>query len=71
MKINFIRMMLAIAALRNLEVHHMDVKTVFLNGELNEKKSIWRHPEGFSAPKQETKVYKLVKSLYGSIKTMT
>ena len=37
MKINFIRMMLAIAALRNLEVHHMDVKTVFLNGELNEK----------------------------------
>ena len=37
MKINFIRMMLAIAAFRNLEVHHMDVKTVFLNGELNEK----------------------------------
>ena len=31
-RINFIRMVLAIATLRNLEVHQMDVKTTFLNG---------------------------------------
>ena len=37
MRINSIRMVLAIVALRNLEVHQMDVKTEFLNGELDEE----------------------------------
>ena len=36
-RINFITMVLAIAALRNLEVHQMDVKIFFLNGELDEE----------------------------------
>ena len=36
-RINFTRMVLAIATLRNLEVHKMDIKTVFLNGELDEE----------------------------------
>ena len=31
-RINLIRMMLAIDALRNLEVYQMDVKTAFRNG---------------------------------------
>ena len=30
-RINSIRMLLAISAFRNLEVHQMDVKTTFLN----------------------------------------
>ena len=34
---NSIRMVLTIAALRNFEVHQMDVKTVFLNGDLEEE----------------------------------
>ena len=62
-RINSIRMLLAIAALRNLEVHQMDVKTTFLNGDLDEVIYI-EQPEGFSALGQERKVYKLVKSLY-------
>ena len=37
MRINSIRSVLAITALRNLEVHQMDVKTVFLNGDLDEE----------------------------------
>ena len=37
MRINSIRMVLAIATLRNLEVHQMDVKTTFLNGDLEEE----------------------------------
>ena len=37
MRINSIRMVLAIVALRNLGVHQMDVKIVFLNGELDEE----------------------------------
>ena len=63
-RINSIRMILAIATLRNLEVHQMDVKTAFLNGDLNEE-IYMEQPEGFSAPSQEKKVCKLVKSLNG------
>ena len=36
-KINTIRIVLAIDALRNLEVHQMDVNTTFLSGHLDEK----------------------------------
>ena len=36
-RINSIRMVLALASLRNLEVHQMDVKTTFLNGDLDEE----------------------------------
>ncbi|RVW97088.1 Retrovirus-related Pol polyprotein from transposon TNT 1-94 [Vitis vinifera] len=63
-RINSIRMVLAIAALRNLEIHQMDVKTAFLNGDLDEE-IYMEQPEGFSALGQEKKVCKLVKSLYG------
>ena len=63
-RINSIRMVLAIYALRNLEVHQMDVKTTFLNGDLEEE-IYMEQPEGFSALGQEKKVCKLVKSLYG------
>ncbi|WKA09039.1 hypothetical protein VitviT2T_026717 [Vitis vinifera] len=63
-RINSIRMVLAIAALRNLEIHQMDVKTAFLNGDLDEE-IYMEQLEGFSAPGQEKKVCKLVKSLYG------
>ena len=57
-------MVLAIAALRNLEIHQMDVKTAFLNGDLDEE-IYMEQPEGFVIPGQENKVCKLVKSLYG------
>ena len=65
-RITSIRLVLAIAALRNLEVHQMDVKTAFLNGDLEEE-IYMEQPEGFSAPGQEGKVCKLVKSLYLSL----
>jgi len=63
-RITSIRLVLAIAAIRNLEVHQMDVKTAFLNGDLDEE-IYMEQPEGFVAPGQEKKVCKLVKSLYG------
>ena len=55
-------MMLVISTLRNLEVHQMDVKIAFLNGELDEE-IYMEHHEGFTPPGQEMKVCKLVKSL--------
>ena len=42
----------------------MDVKTAFLNGDLDEE-IYMEQSEGFSAPGQGKKVCKLVKSLYG------
>ncbi|KAL6311666.1 hypothetical protein AAG906_022598 [Vitis piasezkii] len=36
-RITSIRVLIAIAALHNLEIHQMDVKTTFLNGELEEE----------------------------------
>ncbi|GKE26616.1 retrovirus-related pol polyprotein from transposon TNT 1-94, partial [Tanacetum coccineum] len=53
-RITSIRMILAIAALRNLEVHQMDVKTAFLNGDLEEG-IYMNQPEGFITPRQEGK----------------
>ncbi|KAK2997052.1 hypothetical protein RJ639_024968 [Escallonia herrerae] len=51
-------------AINNLEINQMDVKTIFLNGDLNEEIYI-EQPEGFVAPNHKRKVCKLVKSLYG------
>ncbi|GJZ59752.1 putative reverse transcriptase domain-containing protein, partial [Tanacetum coccineum] len=63
-RITLIKMILAIAALRNWEVHQMNVKMTFLNGDL-EKVLYMNQPEGFMALGLESKVYRLVKSLYG------
>ena len=46
-RINSIRMVLEIFALRNLEVYQMDVKTTFLNGDLDKEIYI-DQIEGFS-----------------------
>ena len=42
----------------------MDVKTTFLNGELDEE-IYMDHPDEFVVKGQESKVCKLLKSLYG------
>ncbi|WJZ84162.1 hypothetical protein VitviT2T_003781 [Vitis vinifera] len=59
-----IRTLFALASIHNLFVHQMDVKTAFLNGDLNEKVYM-EEPEGFVLLGNENKVCKLVKSLYG------
>ena len=57
-------MLITIVALHNLEIHQMEVKTAFLNGDLNEE-IYMDQPEGFISLGQEKKVCRLVKSLYG------
>ena len=63
-KYKSIRTVLAIANQLNLDVHQMDVKTAFLNGDLNED-IYMKQPEGFVSKKFPAKVCKLNKSLYG------
>lgn len=62
--ITTIRTLVALASIHNLVIHQMDVKTAFLNGDLNEE-IYMEQPEGFIVKGQEHKVCKLVKSLYG------
>ncbi|CAA0816053.1 Unknown protein [Striga hermonthica] len=47
-----------------LEVHHMDVKSAFLNGELEEDVYVIQTP-GFEIKEEEHKMLKLHKALYG------
>jgi hypothetical protein len=62
-RITSIKLLIAIAAIHNLEIHQMDVKTAFLNGELEEE-IYMEQPEGFVSPNQKHKVCKFVKPLY-------
>ncbi|KAF0928878.1 hypothetical protein E2562_010736 [Oryza meyeriana var. granulata] len=50
-----VRMLLAVAAQRGWLVHHMDVKSAFLNSELKEEVHV-RQPLGFVAAGHEGKV---------------
>ena len=63
-RLETVRLMIALAAARGWEVHHLDVKTAFLNGELKENVYV-SQPEGYIVKGSETKVYKLKKALYG------
>ena len=59
-----IRILLSIAAALDYEIWQMDVKTVFLKGNLDER-IYMRQPEGFVQDGQEGKVCELQKSIYG------
>lgn len=59
-----LRLLLALAAKRNMEIEHLDVDTAFLNGELEEE-IFMSQLEGFEVKGQETKVCLLKKSIYG------
>jgi hypothetical protein len=62
-KFVLIRCILALAAIEDMEIHQMDVKTTFLNGDL-EKEIYMEQPEGFTQEGEHI-VWKLHKSLYG------
>ncbi|GJV63283.1 retrovirus-related pol polyprotein from transposon TNT 1-94 [Tanacetum coccineum] len=63
-RIEAIRIFIANAASKNMVIYQMDVKTVFLNGDLQEEVFV-SQPEGFKDPEHPTHIYRLKKSLYG------
>jgi len=58
-----IRTLLSIVAMHDFELEQLDVKTVFLHGELEED-IYMEQPEGFVIPGKEKLVCKLKKSLW-------
>ena len=63
-RLDSVRLLLAVTAQFKLEVHHMDVKIAFLNGELGEEVYVYQ-PPGFVDGANSSKVLRLHKALYG------
>ena len=63
-RLDTVRVILAVAANRGWRVDHLDVKSAFLNGELQEEVYV-AQPEGYVVQGKESFVYKLHKALYG------
>jgi hypothetical protein len=59
-----LKLFLAIAVNEGLEVHHADISTAFLNGDLEEEVYI-DVPEGFDEKLKSNQVLRLLKALYG------
>ena len=57
-------MIMTLVAQYDLELHQMDVKTAFLNGELEEEVYM-DQPDRFSSKRKDHMVCKLKKSIYG------
>ena len=63
-RLEVIRILLAYACAHNIKLYQMDVKSVFLNGYINEKVYV-EQPSSFEDDKKPNHVYKLKKALYG------
>jgi hypothetical protein len=58
------RAIISLATSMGWSLHQMDVKTVFLNGVIEEEVYIEK-PQGFEVHQRETHVFRLKKTLYG------
>ena len=59
-----IRALIALEALKRWMIHHLDVKSAFLNGEIEELIYV-QQPEGFAIEGKEDHVLRLRKAMYG------
>lgn len=63
-RLETVRILLALAAKNHWQVHHLDVKIAFLNGDIGEEVYV-AQPKGYIKEGQEQLVNKLYKALYG------
>ena len=63
-RLETVRIILALAATEGWKVHHLDVKSTFINGVLHEEVYVTQ-PDGFVIKGKEHMVYRLKKALYG------
>ena len=59
-----VHLLLALAATKDWRVHHLNVKSAFLNGKLTEMVFV-KQPPGFAVKGAEHRVLRLHKALYG------
>ena len=59
-----VRLLLALAATKDWRIHHLNVKSAFVNGELAETVFV-KQPLGFTVKGAEHRVLRLRKALYG------
>jgi len=61
-----IRTVLALAAQLDMEIHQIDIKGAYLNGELTDEEVVYMHqPPGFKSTDHPKQVCHLQKTLYG------
>ena len=63
-KLTYVRLFISLATSNNWDLHQLDIKNVFLHGDLQEEVYI-EQPPGFVAQGEIGKVCRLRKSLYG------
>jgi hypothetical protein len=63
-RLEALRILLAYACAHNIKIYQMDVKSIFLNGYINEEVYVEKPPV-FKDDKKPNHVYKLKKALYG------
>jgi hypothetical protein len=63
-RLEAIRLLLAYSSLNDIKLYQMDVKSAFLNGEINELVYV-EQPPGFEDPRNLNHVYRLKNALYG------
>jgi hypothetical protein len=62
-RLEAIRLLLAYSSLNDIKLYQIDVKSAFLNGEINELVYV-EQPLGFEDPRNLNHVYRLKKALY-------
>jgi hypothetical protein len=63
-RLDTVRTVLAFAANNGWKIHHLDVKSAFLHGDLEEEVYV-QQPEGYEVKGKENEVFRLSKALYG------
>lgn len=63
-RLEMVCVILALARSNGWGMHHLDVKSAFLNGNLEEE-VYFTQPEGFEKKNESNNAYKLSKALYG------
>jgi hypothetical protein len=63
-RLDTVRLLIALATHKGWEMHHLDVKSAFMNDELQEEVFV-HQPAGFIKTGSEDKVFRLKKVLYG------
>ena len=65
-KLSLLHAIIAMANRLGFELHQVDIKGAYLNGELTDEEVLYmQHPPGYKSPDAGACVLRLIKTLYG------